>query len=258
MPADQDASKATIQPPKSYHGYGCAIVSTGQRSRCRGVHREQASARETAMRVTCDALAVEKPIWMLGDAPTTRSAGTTTCWPQVVPVAPYNARNTDDPKDIEYRVGPASTNTARRSAEAIDAGRDVQPPEWSRTNQRRRQGLRPRARSRPRPRPRITSTSVLALCLRLVIAITNDERGTIRKHRHHAMRTILRHPRRLGCLLEGHSNGRSVSLVVLTPRSSRPGHCSGRSRIALLRRRSIRPSSIAVSIYLSVWALLSR
>jgi len=58
------------------------------------------------MRVTCDALAVEKPIWMLGDsATTTRSAGTTTCWPQgVVPVAPYNARNTDDPKDIEYRV----------------------------------------------------------------------------------------------------------------------------------------------------------
>jgi len=31
-----------------------------------------------------------------------------------VPVSPYNARNTDDPKDIEYRGSkPASTNTAR-------------------------------------------------------------------------------------------------------------------------------------------------
>jgi len=61
---------------------------------------------ETAMRVTCDALAVEKPIWMLGD-----SAYDTLGWHDhllaagVVPVArPYNARNTDDPKDIEYRV----------------------------------------------------------------------------------------------------------------------------------------------------------
>jgi len=57
------------------------------------------------MRVTCDALAVEKPIWMLGD-----SAYDTLGWHDhllaagVVPVAPYNARNTDDPKDIEYRV----------------------------------------------------------------------------------------------------------------------------------------------------------
>jgi len=42
---------------------------------------------------------------MLGDSAYDTLAGTTTCWPQgVVPVAPYNARNTDDPKDIEYRV----------------------------------------------------------------------------------------------------------------------------------------------------------
>jgi len=57
------------------------------------------------MRVTRDALTVVKPIWMVGD-----SAYDTLDWHDhlmatgVVPVAPYNARNTEDPKDIEYRV----------------------------------------------------------------------------------------------------------------------------------------------------------
>jgi hypothetical protein len=57
------------------------------------------------MRVTRDALAVEQPMWMVGD-----SACDTPDWQDhllaagVVPVAPYNPRNTDDPKDIEYRV----------------------------------------------------------------------------------------------------------------------------------------------------------
>ena len=57
------------------------------------------------MRVTCEALAVDTPIWMLGD-----SAYDVLDWHDhllaagVVPVAPYNPRNTDDPLDIEYRV----------------------------------------------------------------------------------------------------------------------------------------------------------
>ena len=57
------------------------------------------------MRVTRDALAVETPIWMLGD-----SAYDILDWHDhlltagVVPIAPYNPRNTDDPLDIEYRV----------------------------------------------------------------------------------------------------------------------------------------------------------
>jgi len=82
------------------------------------------------MRVTCDALAVEKPIWMLGD-----SAYDTLGWHDhllaagVVPVAPYNARNTDDPKDIEYRVeARIDEHSEDVQLEAIDARRDVQPP----------------------------------------------------------------------------------------------------------------------------------
>jgi len=56
------------------------------------------------MRVTCDALAVEKPIWMLGDSAYDYARHDHLLAAGVVPVAPYNARNTDDPKDIEYRV----------------------------------------------------------------------------------------------------------------------------------------------------------
>ena len=57
------------------------------------------------MRVTRDALAVDTPIWMLGD-----SAYDILDWHDhllaagVVPIAPYNPRNTNDPLDIEYRV----------------------------------------------------------------------------------------------------------------------------------------------------------
>jgi hypothetical protein len=57
------------------------------------------------MRVTRDALAVAQPMWMISD-----SAYDTLNWHDhllgagVVPVAPYNTRNTDEPKDIEYRI----------------------------------------------------------------------------------------------------------------------------------------------------------
>jgi len=111
---------------------------------------------ETAMRVTCDALAVEKPIWMLGD-----SAYDTLGWHDHLLAAGGRAsrsvQRTKHRRSERHRVqgrSPHRRTQRGRSAEAIDARRDVQPPEWSRTNQRRRQGLRPRARSRPRPRPR--------------------------------------------------------------------------------------------------------
>jgi len=99
---------------------------------------------ETAMRVTCDALAVEKPIWMLGDSAYDTLAGTTTCWPQGR--ASRSVQRTKHRRSERHRVqgrSPHRRTQRGRSAEAIDARRDVQPPEWSRTNQRRRQGLRP-------------------------------------------------------------------------------------------------------------------
>jgi len=182
MPADQDASKGYDPTAEEYyHGYGCTIVSTGQKIPIAAEFTESKQApEETAMRVTCDALAVEKPIWMLGD-----SAYDTLGWHDhllaagVVPVAPYNARNTDDPKDIEYRV-EARIDEHSEDVQLKQSTLDEtynRPPEWSRTNQRRRQdcGLgHVRARGRVHARAQV----FLALCLRLVIiAITNDERG---------------------------------------------------------------------------------
>jgi len=180
MPADQDASKGYDPTAEEYyHGYGCTIVSTGQKIPIAAEFTESKQApEETAMRVTCDALAVEKPIWMLGD-----SAYDTLGWHDhllaagVVPVAPYNARNTDDPKDIEYRV----------EARIDEHSEDVQLKQSTLDETyNRRSGVERtndavkdcglghvRARGRVHARAQV----FLALCLRLVIAITNDERG---------------------------------------------------------------------------------
>jgi len=94
-----------------------------------------------------------------------------------VPVAPYNARNTDDPKDIEYRV----------EARIDEHSEDVQLKQSTLDETyNRRSGVERtndavkdcglghvRARGRVHARAQV----FLALCLRLVIAITNDERG---------------------------------------------------------------------------------
>jgi len=107
MPADQDASKGYDPTAEEYyHGYGCTIVSTGQKIPIAAEFTESKQApEETAMRVTCDALAVEKTdldAWRqrlrharLARPPAGRRGRAS---------RPYNARNTDDPKDIEYRV----------------------------------------------------------------------------------------------------------------------------------------------------------
>jgi len=129
------------------------------------------------MRVTCDALAVEKPIWMLETAPTTRAG-----WHDhplaagVVPVAPYNARNTDDPKDIEYRVEARIDE----HSEDVQLKQSTLDETYNRRSgvERTNDAVRTAARARSR-RGRVHARAqvFLALCLRLVIAITNDERG---------------------------------------------------------------------------------
>jgi len=180
MPADQDASKGYDPTAEEYyHGYGCTIVSTGQKIPIAAEFTESKQAPETAMRVTCDALAAVEKIWMLGDS------AYDTLWLARPPAgrrgrASRSVQRTKHRRSERHRVqgrSPHRRTQRGRSAEAIDARRDVQPPEWSRTNQRRRQGLRlGRVRSR-RGRVHARAQVFLALCLRLVIAITNDERG---------------------------------------------------------------------------------
>ncbi len=70
MPADQDASKCYDPPAEEYYyGYGCTIVSTGQKIPIAAEFTESKQApEETVMRVTRDAFAVKQPIWMVGDS----------------------------------------------------------------------------------------------------------------------------------------------------------------------------------------------
>ena len=180
IPADQDASNSyDPTDDEYYYGYGCTVVSTGQKIPTAAEFTESKQAPEqTAMRVTRDTLAVAKPIWMVGD-----SAYDTLNWHDyllgagVVPVAPYNARNADEPKDIEYRV----------EDRIEEHGEDVQLKQSTlddiynrRTGVERTNELvkdcgfgRTHARGRVHARAQVFT----ALCLRPVVAITNYERG---------------------------------------------------------------------------------
>jgi len=182
MPADQDASKGYDPTAEEYYPR-LRLYDRLDRAKdpdCRGVHREQTSKRQRRRR--CASRVTRSPSrnrsGCLETAPTTRSAGTTTCWPQG---RASRSRTTHETptirRDIEYRVESPHRRTQRgRSAEAIDARRDVQPPGGvERTNDAVKDcGLgHVRARGRVHARAQV----FLALCLRLVIAITNDERG---------------------------------------------------------------------------------
>jgi len=115
MPADQDASKGYDPTAEEYyHGYGCTIVSTGQKIPIAAEFTESKQApEETAMRVTCDALAVEKPIWMLGDSAYDTLAGTTTCWQGRASRSVQRTKHRRSGKTSSTGSKPASTNTAR-------------------------------------------------------------------------------------------------------------------------------------------------
>ncbi len=162
-----------------YYGFGCTIVSTGAKIPIAAEFTQAKQAdQETAMRVTRDALAVDTPIWMLGD-----SAYDILNWHDhllaagVVPIAPYNPRNTDDPKDIEYRV----EDRIEERSEDVQLKQSILDETYNnrtgveRTNDAVKDcGLgHVRARGRVHARTEV----FLALCLRLVVAITNYERG---------------------------------------------------------------------------------
>ena len=180
MPADQDASKCYDPTAEEYYyGYGCTIVSTGSKIPIAAEFTESKQApEETAMRVTRDALAVEKPIWMVGD-----SAYDTLDWHDhllaagVVPVAPYNARNTDDMKDIEYRV----EDRIEKHSEDVQLKQSTLDETYNRRTgvERTNDAVKDCGLGRGRARGRVHARAqvFVALCLRLVVAITNYERG---------------------------------------------------------------------------------
>ena len=107
LPWNDDASwNYDSTAEEFYYGFGCTVVTTGPKIPIAAEFTDAKQAKqETAMCVTRDALAVKQPIWMVGDG-----AYDLLDWHDhlleagVVPIAPYNPRNTDDPLDIEYRV----------------------------------------------------------------------------------------------------------------------------------------------------------
>jgi hypothetical protein len=182
MPADPDAS--TNYDPTAdeyYYGYGCTIVSTGAKLPIAVEFTESKQAdTETAMRVTRDALAVGEhtPRWMVGD-----SAYDILEWHDalveegVVPIAPYNPRNTDEPLEIDYRIEErikSHSETVRMDADRLDKTYKRRS-QVERTNEACKGcGLgHVRARGRVHARTQV----YLAACLRLVVGITNYDRG---------------------------------------------------------------------------------
>jgi len=180
MPSDPDASKCYDPTAEEYYyGYGCTIVSTGSKLPIAAEFTESKQAsEETAMRVTRDALAVAQPMWMVGD-----SAYDTLAWHDllltagVVPVAPYNPRNTDDPLDIEYRV----EDRIEKHSEDVQLKQSVLDETYNRRTQveRTNDAVKDCGLGRVASRGRVHARAqvFLALCLRLVVAITNYERG---------------------------------------------------------------------------------
>jgi hypothetical protein len=130
------------------------------------------------MRVTRDALAVGKPICMLGD-----SAYDTLDWHDhllaagVVPVVPYNPRNTDDPKDIEYRV----EDQIEEHSEDVQLKQSTLDKTYNRRTgaERTNDAVKDCGLGRTHARGRVHARAqvFLALCLRLAVVITNYERG---------------------------------------------------------------------------------
>ena len=95
----------------------------------------------------------------------------------VVPVAPYNARNTDDPKDIEYRVEDRITE----HGDDVQLKQSTLDETYNRRSgvERTDDSLKDCALGRTHTRGSIhvRAQGYLAQCLRLVIAITNYEHG---------------------------------------------------------------------------------
>ena len=181
LPWNDDASwNSDPTAEEFYYGFGCTVVTTGSKIPIAAEFTDAKRAKqETAMRVTCDALAVKQPIWMLGDG-----AYDLLDWHDrlleagVVPIAPYNPRNTDDPLDIEYRV----EDRIDEYSDDVQLKQSILDETYDRRSQAERTigacndcGL---GRAASQGRVHARTQCYLALCLRLVV-ITNKERDTI-------------------------------------------------------------------------------
>jgi hypothetical protein len=123
-------------------------------------------------------IAVDTPIWMLRDSAYDILDWHDPCGQQVVvPIAPYNPRNTDDPKDIEYRV----EDRIKEHSDDVRMKQSILEETYNnRTGvERTKDAVKGCGLGHVRARGCVHARTevFLALCLRFVVAITNYERG---------------------------------------------------------------------------------
>lgn len=161
-----------------YYGYGCCVVTAANNIPVAAAFTPAKKIdQETAMRVTCDALAVKTPRWIVGDSEFDMLEWHDHLLGQaVVPVAPYNPRNTNAPLDIDYRV-------EERIKEHSDTvrlwGRQLEETYSKRSQVETAIGVckdlglgTPRVRGRVR----VNAHVFLTLCLRLAVSLANHHR----------------------------------------------------------------------------------
>ena len=140
--------------------------------------REKSVDKETARRITEHALAVNTPVTFVGDTEFDMldwhddliEAG-------VVPVVPYNPRNTNDPPDIEYRIQKRIqeySDTIRVWEKQLDDTYDNRSRVETAIGVCKDLGLgTPKVRSRDRAQTHV----FVVPCLRLAVVIADHERG---------------------------------------------------------------------------------
>jgi len=162
-----------------YYGYGCCVVTAAHNIPVAAAFTPAKKVdEETAMRVARDALAVETPRWFLGDSEFDMLEWHDWLLEQlVVPISPYNPRNTDDPPNIEYRVEERikeHSDTVRLWQYQLDETYTERSRVETAIGVCKNLGLGiPRVRGRVRVRTHV----FIALCLRIAVALANHHRG---------------------------------------------------------------------------------
>ena len=177
---DEDASwNYDSTAEETYYGYGCCLVTTDNNIPIAAEFTDEKSVdKETARRITQDALAVKKPVTFVGDAEFDMldwhddliKAG-------VVPVVPYNPRNTNNPPDIEYRIQKRikeHSETVRVWEKQLHDTYDNRAQVETAIGVCKNLGLgTPKVRGRERAKTHV----FVALFLRLAVVIANYEQG---------------------------------------------------------------------------------
>ena len=162
-----------------YYGYGCCVVTAANNIPVAASFTPAKKVnKETAMRVTRDALAVKTPRWFLGDSEFDMLEWHDWLLEQsVVPIAPYNPRNTNNPLDIDYRVEDQIkeySDTVRLWQKQLEKTYAERSRVETAIGVCKDLGL---GTPQVRGRVRVKSHVFIALCLRLAVALANHHRG---------------------------------------------------------------------------------